>query len=611
MKPYTIITILLMMGALFPSPPTASAQAVRLPVNRALQAWLAPMSGMAENSPAAAWHNPLLPVARFYQKVGFQPVWTAPEGLLPQGNVLLQAMTNAFEVGLYSDDYPLAYLETLPVQGFSFSDVRPPPELEPYIQLDVILTEGMLRYAQHLSQGRVMPETLSRQWLARRRPASRDIPAELAEALSVNRLESYIESLHPQGHAYQGLRKALQQYTQIKASGGWPSITPGPTLRPGDQGRRVETLKQRLRITDDLPIALPTGYSAYGDMAAAAVKRFQHRHGLRVDGLVGKHTQAELNVSVDERITQLQLNMERWRWFPDSLGNRYLMVNIPAFELSVVEAHTRIDNMRVIVGKKRRQTPIMSGRMTYLELNPFWNIPQKIARKDILPKVIDDPAYLARQGIKVFDSWDRLAQELDPANIAWEKISARYFPYRLRQDPSDLNALGQVKFMFPNNHSVYIHDTPGKALFNRQERSLSSGCVRVEAPLALARYLLSQQGWDRTRLETAIAQGQRQAVVLDNPIPVHLVYFTAWVDAGGRVNFREDIYARDRRLRFALRNRHSEQVFCSNAVEKNPLLAVGTAPTSSPLLTAEASGRVAVTLIEPTGEMADNPMTGI
>ena len=188
----------------------------------------------------------------------------------------------------------------------------------------------------------------------------------------------------------------------------------------------------------------------------------------------------------------------------------HLMVNIPAFELSVMEADSRVDRMRTIVGRIKRQTPIMSGTMTYLEFNPYWNIPQKIARKDILPKVIGDPDYLTRQGIKVFDNWDDQASALDPAAIAWNNLSGRYFPYRLRQDPSEVNALGQVKFMFPNDYSIYIHDTPGKSLFGRQGRSFSSGCVRVEAPMALAQYLLNGQGWDRTRLETTIANGQRQ-----------------------------------------------------------------------------------------------------
>jgi murein L,D-transpeptidase YcbB/YkuD len=376
-------------------------------------------------------------------------------------------------------------------------------------------------------------------------------------------------------------------------------------------GYRVEALRHRLSVTHDLSTDMPLHSIAYDEIVEAAVKRFQRRHGLRPDGLVGKRTLSELNVPVDQRISRLQINMERWRWYPDSFGNRYLMVNIPAFELSVVEAGTRIDSMRAIVGKKRRQTPTLSGRMTYLEFNPYWNIPRKIARKDILPKVVGDPDYLNRQGIRVFDSWDHQARELDPTGIMWENLSAHYFPYRLRQDPSDVNALGRVKFIFPNPQSVYIHDTPGKSLFNRLERNFSSGCVRVETPLDLAQYLLYDQGWDRARLDAAIANGQRQTVVLENPIPVHLVYFTAWVDVQGEVNFREDIYGRDRALLVAFKNRDTNPVFCSTDASKKNRMADGTTPTTKPNSKTYASGRVDAADIEPTGEVATNLISGL
>ncbi len=266
--------------------------------------------------------------------------------------------------------------------------------------------------------------------------------------------------------------------------------------------------------------------------------------------------------------------------------------------------------MRAIVGKKGRQTPIMSGRMTYLEFHPYWNIPRKIARRDILPKAIADPGYLVRQGIRVFDGWDGQAMELDPTHLAWEILSARSFPYRLRQDPSPVNALGQVKFIFPNRHSVYIHDTPGKALFLRQERHLSSGCVRVEAPLALAQYLLNDQGWDRDRLRDTISQGQRKTVVLDRPVPVHLVYFTAWADADGTVNFRGDIYGRDRDLLVALEQNPTNRTLCVKEVSGHPMIAAGNPFEAGPVNTADASGRVTAT-IEPAGKVAGNPMAGI
>jgi len=610
MKHPFCLTILLTMTAIFLSPIRVAGEVPEQRGSSELKSGLASVTRLNDIGTNTAGTNPLIPVARFYQTVGHYPVWVDAHGLRPQGESLFAAIGKSDDYGLESDHYLLPFLQEAWRNSVAFSDTIQLNDPKRCLQFDVTLTDGVLRYAQHLSQGRVTPESLSSKWLARRRTSTRDIPAELAHALCEDRLKAYIESLHPKGQAYRGLRKALQQYLQIKRSGGWPTIAPGPTLQTGDEGFRVEALKRRLNMTDDWSTNGPVDHTGYDDTVEAAVKRFQRRHGLQADGIVGRRTLAELNIPVEKRITQLQLNMERWRWFPDSLGDRYLMVNIPAFELSVVEADTRINSMRAIVGRKRRQTPILSDRMTYLELNPYWNIPRKIARKDILPKAISDPTYLARLGIRVFDSWDHQARELDPMSIPWESLSARDFPYRLRQDPSDVNALGRVKFMFPNPLSVYIHDTPGKALFDQQVRSFSSGCIRVNAPLVLAQYLLSKQGWDRARLKAAVAQGQRQAVVLDNPIPVHLVYFTAWVDVERRVNFREDIYGRDRRLLTALNSRNADLIICSNDALKNNLMAVCTPLPSQPNAAAVASGRVAAP-IAPTGEMPDNPLTGL
>jgi murein L,D-transpeptidase YcbB/YkuD len=604
------LTILLTMTALLLAPITVAAEVLQQQGISDLDEGLTTAAHLNDTRTNTAGIDPMMPVARFYHTVGHSPVWVDAHGWRPEGEALLAAIGDPANVGLGSDKYLLPSLRKAYTDLVAFSDTFQVNDLKQCIQLDVALTDTVLRYAQHLSQGRVMPESLSPQWLAQRRVATRDIPAELAQALKADRLEAYFESLHPKGKAYRRLRKALQQYERIRRSGGWPSIAPGPTLQTGDAGFRVEALRHRLHMTDDEPTEGPADQAGYDQYVEAAVERFQRRHGLQADGLVGKRTLTELNIPVEKRITQLQINMERWRWFPDSLGDRYLMVNIPAFELSVVEADTQINSMRAIVGRKRRQTPILSDRMTYLEFNPYWNIPRNIARKDILPKAITDPTYLARRGIRVFDSWDDQARELDPMSIPWESLSARYFPYRLRQDPSDVNALGRVKFMFPNPLSVYIHDTPGKVLFDQQARSFSSGCIRVNAPLTLAQYLLSNQGWDRARLEAAVARGQRQTVVLNKPIPVHLVYFTAWVDAEGRVNFREDIYGRDRRLLIALNSRHADVIICSNDRLKNNLMAACTSLATHPNATAAVSGGVADP-VAPTGEMADNPLTGL
>lgn len=600
MKNETIIILLLMMTALFHSPAVAT-EAPQRPVNEALKTRLKPGATLGEELSITTTDSPLHPVARFYEKVGYHPVWTGSTGLLPQGEFLLQMLADAAQTGSFEDGHRLFYPDTSRAHGIHGANEIRPVTLAPDLKIDVMLTHRLIQYAQHLSQGRLLPETIFKKWLAQRRPRAIDFPAELARALKDGRLHAYLESLHPKGEAYQGLRKALQHYREIKQSGGWSPIAAGPTLGKGDRGPRVEELKHRLLLTGEWSCDEPTRNDGFDESVETAVRYFQQRHGLKADGLVGKQTLAELNVPVDRRIIQLQLNMERWRWFPDSLGERYLMVNIPAFELRVVEASRRVEYFRVIVGKKGRQTPIMSDRMTYLELNPYWNIPQKIARKDILPKVIDDPSYLVRQGIRVFDGWEHQAPEMDPTTIAWDRLSTRHFPYRLRQDPSCLNALGQVKFIFPNPHSIYIHDTPGKTLFDRQERIFSSGCVRVEEPMALAHYLLNDQGWTPEKLQATILKGKRKSVTLDDPIPVHLVYFTAWTAEDGTVHFRDDIYGRDRRLLVALSNCDADPVLRVN----ERLMAKFTTPPIGLIPTIETPA------LTPAGDLAGYPMAGL
>lgn len=577
--------------------------------NGSRQRW-APDAGIDPIRSVPMQHPALAALARFYRKVGYLPVWTGREGLLPQGEILLKIMAEAPDAGLFAEDYPISYVEAIRTDRVFFSEAVSPATIDPVIRFDVLLTHGMLRYARHLSRGRAIPEDIAQAQFAKRRSAIGDIPTEMAQALIENRLEAYFESLHPQSLAYQGLRKALQRYEHIQHSGGWPTIAGGSTLRQGDKGPRIVSLRRHLALTQDLPDDLPTVEEVYDEGLETAVKRFQRRHGLNADGLVGSDTLIELNIPVEARIRQLQLNMERWRWFPDDFGERHLMVNIPAFELNVVEQGQRMA-MRAIVGQKRRQTPILSGRMTYLEFNPYWNIPYQIARKDILPKAIGDPSYLSKQGIRVFDGWDRQARELDPSNLPWQEMATRSFPYRLRQDPSAVNALGQIKFMFPNPHSVYIHDTPAKSLFDRPTRSFSSGCVRVEAPLTLARHLLRNQGWNRKRLEAVIAKGERFTVLLDHPIAVHLVYFTAWVDAdNAMVNFRQDIYGRDQRLLSALETHPSElYVYRIQDEQAHPPALASTSDTGSGA-TAAASAPGDSIRFEPPGVVAGNPMTG-
>ena len=610
MKIDAVIRLLVMMVVFCQASTLAAAEAPHTAVEDELLAWMAPIAHLDDETSVAAGGHPMTPVARFYRMVDYRPVWVDANGLKSQGHILWAAIAACAGDGLRPDDYLFPALAQPGNDSVSFSDAIRLSELKRYVQMDVALTGVMLDYATHLWQGRLASEALAHMGVTGQRMQARDLPAELAAAVKEDRLTAFLKALRPKHRAYARLSATLKQYEQIRKSGGWPAIAPGPSLTLGDQGARVSALRSRLALSGDLTADQPVGDDRFDRNLETAVMRFQYRHGLVPDGVVGRKTLAALSVPVDQRIDQLQLNMERWRWYPERFGKRYLLVNIPDYTLNVMEGEWAVRRMRAIVGKSRRQTPALSGRMTYLEFNPYWNIPRKIARKDILPKVVSDPDYLTRQGIRVFDSWDRQAPELDPTDIMWENLSARYFPYRLRQDPSDVNALGRIKFMFPNPQSVYIHDTPGKTLFNRQERPFSSGCVRVESPLDLAQYLLTDQGWNRARLEAAMTNGRRQTVVLDDPIPVHLVYFTAWVDPDGTVNFREDIYDRDRKLLIALNHRDADMIVCSTDATRTHLMAVCPPLPTDPDAVADASTRIAASTAPPV-EVAGNPVTGL
>jgi len=580
MKGYRHTIIFLLAAVPFLAPLTVTAGNPHLRETTELKRLLAvvapPHTAALDTATDRLWS----PVARFYRMIGYRTVWMDADGLTRQGEGLLKVISSASENGLVPEAYfppPLENPGGLPMGlGESFEAMPPSPA----VQMDMMLTDALLRYAADLARGRIAPQSLDVPWVSDRQLPDRDFPAELAAAFNADRLWNFLNDLPPGQPAYAGLKAALQQYEQIRSRGGWSPVDDGPSLGRGDQDPRIPALRSRLLATADLRPCLPEAAEIFDADLEAGVMRFQYRHGLKPDGVVGKKSLAVLNIPVEKRILQLKLNMERCRWYPDSFGGRYLLVNIPDYTLNIVENDWVVQRIRVIVGRPDRQTPNLSGQMTYLEINPYWNVPAKIARKDILPKIKENPDYLVRQGIKVFDSWDEAATPIDPESISWEGVSKNYFPYRLRQDPSAFNALGQVKFIFPNSQAVYIHDTPSKSLFEKNRRGFSSGCVRIESPLELARYLLRDQSWDQSRLEETVDSGRHRTVVLKEPIPVHLVYFTAWADSSGAVNFREDIYDQDRELELALIQRPAPTLFCHQENSAGPMLAHYTLPES-------------------------------
>lgn len=549
------------------------------PVGILLEKWFKPVSQNDASTITDPRLHPHAALSHFYQRRDFQPTWIANSGPLPQLETLLKTIHQASGDGLREMDYDFWSLGPALWHDAFFLNEFERMKVKDLAALDVALTEAMLRYAAHLSHGRVRPEELSLLFSGNEDLPISDLAGELANAMNDDRMDIFIEGLSPRHPQYRTLKEALQRYRQIQVGGGWPRISEGSKLKIGNKGTRVKALHRLLTITGDLQADAWLPNDWFSPPLEAAVKRFQSRHGLKADGIVGSRTLTALNIPVEARMIQLMLNMERWRWFPEDLGSRYVIVNIPAFELRVVEDRIETLSMRVIVGRKSRPTPVLVSKLTYLEVNPYWNIPQKIARRDLLEKIQDDPEFLVQQGIQVFDSWREDAPELDPLGIDWTNVSKNNFPFRLRQKPASRNALGRIKFMFPNSQSVYIHDTPGKFLFNKNRRLFSSGCVRVEDPVELAVQLLKDQHWDRRRLEKYIDYDQNRAISLQTPIPVYLVYFTAWTDTGGDVHFSDDIYSHDRRLLFALLKNSPGHNSCSLIAAPDQSATIRNSPT--------------------------------
>ena len=475
----------------------------------------------------------------FYRNREYRPAWVGPEGVLAEADSLLEAVRTAESQGLVPADYHLPQILS------RLAAIRP----ERLAELDVLLSDAFLRYCLDVRSGRSDPRDADPEWFVF--ADGLDHMGALEAALADDSLHTLLGTLYPPDPRYARLRQALATYRAIAARGGWPALEGGGALKAGLQEPSVAVLRQRLRATGDLNSE--GGGELFDEDLENALRGFQLRHGLDSDGVVGVKTRHALNRPVEERIQQIILNLERWRWMPRALGRRHILVNMAGFELRVFEDEEATLSMRVVVGRTYRRTPAFDGSMSYLVLSPYWNVPTSLATRDILPKVQKDPDYLQQQGIHVFSDWSENARELDPLAIDWSQISSAGFPYKLRQDPGPMNALGRVKFMFPNRFNVYLHDTPHRELFDRTVRTFSSGCIRLERPLELADYVLrGADGWSPGRIRSAVDGGQRKVVRLPEPLTVFLVYWTAWVEKEGMVHFRDDVYGRDKLLREAL-----------------------------------------------------------
>jgi murein L,D-transpeptidase YcbB/YkuD len=484
----------------------------------------------------------------FYDERQFSAAWIEAAKARPQMDALIRALHDAEREGLDPQLYAVAMLERRRQEaskGFLTEQGFDPKEAG---ALDVWLTYLYMKYASDLADGISDLSRVDTSWKIK--PEKFDPKSHLSAALAANRIQESLAELTPHVPEYERLRTVLAQYREQQAKGGWPRL-PAMTLKPGQNSPLVAALAARLAASGDYRGSIPSSTSpaAYGPQLQEAVKVFQRRHGLTDDAIVGPELVAQMNVPIDQRIHQVSMNMERWRWLPRDLGSRYVLVNIPEMRLDVYEGDRVALTMRVVVGKPDSQTPIFNDEMTYLVFSPYWNVPASIAEGETLPSVMNDPDFLARNNMEVVDA---SGNPVDPASIDLSDPSA----YRFRQRPGTDNSLGLVKFMFPNQFNVYLHDTPADSLFNRAVRSLSHGCVRVEDPVALAQYVLRDQPeWTRERIDEAMHAGVEKTVKLKSPIPVYLGYWTARVRPDNTVQFRKDVYDVDSRVPTRLADR--------------------------------------------------------
>ena len=467
----------------------------------------------------------------FYAARGYAPIWAAGKA-----KDLIGVLSRAGDHGLVPAEYGLKRLALL---------ASPPASkiANNLVRREILLSAAAALHAADLHAGRFAPRRINREiHLSPIRPEPQAVLERLAAAEDVKKVLAAFAPVRPE---YRRLRAAYLKYLAIAAQGGWPKISAGKGIRKGDSGPAVVALRARLAAAGDLPKA--SNGPVFNDMDVVGLRRFQSRHGLFTTGAVLAVDLAQLNQSAASRVAQLRANLERRRWMQGAYGEVHLLVNQADFMVKVVKRNKTTFTSKIIIGTRYLRTPVFRATLKEIGFNPVWNVPASITRNELLPALRRNPkAYLRRRGMSLHDP--RTGRRISPDRIDWSKVRRGRVPFQLRQAPGRRNALGRLKFVFPNPYNVYLHDTPSRKLFKRRLRCFSHGCMRLADPVGLAHVLLRDQGWSRARIVAAIKSGKRFSVFLKAPVPVHVVYLSAWVNKDGKVHFREDVYGRDRRL---------------------------------------------------------------
>lgn len=485
-------------------------------------------------------------IQRFYAERSFEETWTE-NGILTElaYELRFEIKQSQFD-GLQPKDYHAdlidAFFRTFE-QNKKSKAVNPPNDLA---NIDLLLTDAFFKLASHLERGKVDPSRLKSPWDISRKPALVEPVSFLNDALEREEIRQSLEKLYPQFSIYKRGREVIRLLDEKAKSDtlDWKAVKVDKSIKVNETNGGIPLIRERLIFWGYLKPYSISDPKLYDSVLFEAVRDFQGKNGMEPDGAIGKNTANALNASPKRLIDKASVNLERLRWLPDTIKElEVVLVNIANFQLDYIQKLDTVFSSKVIVGKSYHASPIFSAPMSYIVFSPYWNIPNSIARNEIIPAVRRNPNYLSQKRMEVVTN---SGKPVDPSSINW---SGKSFPYLIRQKPGKDNSLGLVKFMFPNKHSVYIHDTPGKSLFKREDRALSHGCIRLQNPEKFASLLLRDQPqWTETKIREAMNRDSEQIVNLKTKIPVVLVYLTFWADSSGNPHFRPDIYSRDAEL---------------------------------------------------------------
>jgi len=481
----------------------------------------------------------------FYRRRDDRYIWHTSR----QVEDLLRLVEHSVEEGFRPGDFHAREIASA-TRGWAPSDLSAFAR----VNTELLLSDSLLRLIHHYRYGKIDSPRLGKGRNHKGGPLANDLIKDLERAVRAEDLQVAVEGLASRPLFYKRLQQGLARYRQIAAAGGWPKVPAGRSLRPFMRDSRVPIIRERLRATGDFTGAASDSL-LYDQVLKTAVLAFQRRHRLGADAVVGRTTRLAMNVPVTKRVNQIRINLERMRWISDRLPDDFLLVDIPEQRVKLFRDGWLVWDSRVVVGRHKRPTPAFRDQLEYLEINPSWIVPPTILKKDILPAVRRNPGYLKRKGLEVVT---RGGKPVSPTSVNWQ-VSPASFPYLIRQPPGTRNALGRIKFMFPNRYAVYLHDTPSRNLFRRSRRLYSSGCVRVERPWQLAELVLNDsKRWNRARFKQIAASKRTRSIRLEEPLAIVLAYWTVEGGADGEVLFRRDIYAQDAAMLGALDKRRGQ-----------------------------------------------------